>query len=134
VRNDLAAERELATDVYTAAVLDLGLPLRDGLAVLAAVRERGTTTPVLVLIARGAVPDRIRGLDLGADDCVVKPVDLHELAARLRGCARWCGVPMGSRTNCCRPTAWRSTRPSAASHSTVSRWPCRRASSTCCRH
>jgi DNA-binding response OmpR family regulator len=56
--------------------------------VLAHIRQAGVTLPVLVLTARDAVPDRIRGLDLGADDYVVKPVDLHELAARLRALVR----------------------------------------------
>lgn len=94
VRDGAAAERELlasgkgADSVYAAAVLDLGLPLRDGLDVLAAVRRAGVTLPVLVLTARDAVPDRIRGLDVGADDYVLKPVDLHELAARLRALVR----------------------------------------------
>jgi len=88
VRDGVAAERELASGDYTAAVLDLGLPLKDGLDVLQALRARKITTPVLVLTARDAVPDRIRGLDLGADDYVVKPVDLHELGARLRSLVR----------------------------------------------
>lgn len=88
VRDGVAAERELVSGGYTAAVLDLGLPLKDGLDVLRAVRIRKITTPVLVLTARDAVPDRIRGLDLGADDYVVKPVDLHELGARLRSLVR----------------------------------------------
>ena len=88
VRDGLAAEHELATGDYAAAVLDLGLPLKDGLEVLQAVRARKISTPVLVLTARDAVPDRIRGLDLGADDYVVKPVDLHELGARLRSLVR----------------------------------------------
>lgn len=88
VRDGLAAERELHSTTYAAAVLDLGLPLKDGMAVLAAIRQAGLTVPVLVLTARDAVPDRIRGLDLGADDYVVKPVDLHELAARLRALVR----------------------------------------------
>jgi two-component system OmpR family response regulator/two-component system response regulator QseB len=88
VRDGLAAERELATGDYMAAVLDLGLPLKDGLDVLQALRQRKISTPVLVLTARDAVPDRIRGLDLGADDYVVKPVDLHELGARLRSLVR----------------------------------------------
>lgn len=88
VRDGLAAERELASGDYTAAVLDLGLPLKDGLEVLQALRQRHVSTPVLVLTARDAVPDRIRGLDLGADDYVVKPVDLHELGARLRSLVR----------------------------------------------
>lgn len=88
VRDGEAAERELRAQPYEAAVLDLGLPRKDGLDVLAAIRRSGIKTPVLVLTARDAVPDRIRGLDLGADDYVVKPVDLHELAARLRALVR----------------------------------------------
>lgn len=88
VRDGVAAERELRAQPYAAAVLDLGLPLRDGLDVLAAVRRVGVLLPVLVLTARDAVPDRVRGLDLGADDYVVKPVDLNELAARLRALVR----------------------------------------------
>jgi two-component system OmpR family response regulator/two-component system response regulator QseB len=88
VRSGDAAERELRSDAYAAAVLDLGLPGRDGLQVLAGLRAQGSTLPVLVLTARDAVPDRIRGLDQGADDYVVKPIDLHELAARLRALVR----------------------------------------------
>ena len=88
VRDGMAAERELISGGSTAAVLDLGLPLKDGLDVLQALRARKNTTPVLVLTARDAVPDRVRGLDLGADDYVAKPVDLHELAARLRSLVR----------------------------------------------
>jgi DNA-binding response OmpR family regulator len=88
VRDGAAAERELRAQPYAAAVLDLGLPLKDGMQVLADVRAAGVTAPVLVLTARDAVPDRILGLDVGADDYVVKPVDLHELAARLRALVR----------------------------------------------
>jgi DNA-binding response OmpR family regulator len=88
VRTGEAAERELRAEPYAAAVLDLGLPVRDGMDVLAAVRAAGVTLPVLVLTARDAVPDRVRGLDAGADDYVVKPVDLHELGARLRALVR----------------------------------------------
>jgi DNA-binding response OmpR family regulator len=88
VQDGLAAERELSSGDYAAAVLDLGLPLKDGLAVLRDLRQRKIATPILVLTARDAVPDRIRGLDLGADDYVVKPVDLHELGARLRSLVR----------------------------------------------
>lgn len=88
VRDGVAAERELRAEPYAAAVLDLGLPLRDGMDVLAAVRKAGIAVPVLVLTARDAVPDRVRGLNAGADDYVVKPVDLHELAARLRALVR----------------------------------------------
>ncbi|WP_411879800.1 response regulator [Polaromonas sp. YR568] len=88
VRDGMAAERELRAQVYDAAVLDLGLPRKDGLEVLGDIRRAGFVTPVLVLTARDAVPDRIRGLDVGADDYVVKPVDMHELAARLRALVR----------------------------------------------
>ncbi len=88
VRDGEAAERELRAEAYEAAVLDLGLPRKDGLAVLAAIRQAGIVMPVLVLTARDAVPDRIRGLDTGADDYVIKPVDLNELAARLRALVR----------------------------------------------
>ena len=88
VRDGLAAQRELTHGDYAAAVLDLGLPLMDGLDVLARLRAQGKRTPILVLTARDAVPDRIRGLDLGADDYVIKPVDMNELGARLRSLVR----------------------------------------------
>ncbi len=88
VRDGVAAGREFRAEPYAAAVLDLGLPRLDGLEVLAAVRAQGVATPVLVLTARDAVPDRVRGLDLGADDYIVKPIDLDELAARLRALVR----------------------------------------------
>jgi DNA-binding response OmpR family regulator len=88
VRDGEAAERELRASPYAAAVLDLGLPRLDGFEVLARARAAGCTVPVLVLTARDAVPDRIRGLDGGADDYVVKPVDLFELGARLRALVR----------------------------------------------
>ncbi|MFM2119521.1 MAG: hypothetical protein RL722_989 [Pseudomonadota bacterium] len=84
VQDGQAAERELRLGVHAAAVLDLGLPLQDGLDVLARIRRAGLTLPVLVLTARDAVPDRIQGLNLGADDYLIKPIDLEELAARLR--------------------------------------------------
>lgn len=88
VRDGKAAEHELLTGVYTCGVLDLGLPLMDGMEVLHSVRAHHIATPVLVLTARDAVPDRVAGLDGGADDYVVKPVDLEELAARLRSLVR----------------------------------------------
>lgn len=88
VRDGEAAERELRAQPYAVAVLDLGLPRKEGLDVLTAIRLARIATPVLVLTARDAVPDRIRGLNIGADDYVVKPVDLHELAARLRALVR----------------------------------------------
>ncbi len=88
VRDGAAAERELTSGDYAAAVLDLGLPMKDGLDVLRSLRLRKISTPLLILTARDAVPDRIQGLELGADDYVVKPVDLHELGARLRSLVR----------------------------------------------
>jgi two-component system OmpR family response regulator/two-component system response regulator QseB len=88
VRDGEAAERELHAQPYVAAVLDLGLPRKDGMEVLASIRRDGVTLPVLVLTARDALPDRIRGLNIGADDYVLKPVDLNELAARLRALVR----------------------------------------------
>ena len=88
VRDGVAALRELASAVYAAGVLDLGLPHMDGLEVLRELRARKVSTPILVLTARDAVPDRVQGLDTGADDYVIKPVDLNELAARLRSLVR----------------------------------------------
>ena len=93
VRDGLAAEHELRAEptsgnAYAAAILDLGLPRKDGLDVLASIRNHGISTPILILTARDALPDRVRGLNLGADDYVIKPVDLEELAARLRALVR----------------------------------------------
>ena len=88
VQDGEAAERELIAGQHAAAVLDLGLPRKDGMDVLAALRRAGMTIPILVLTARDAVADRIRGLDVGADDFVIKPVDADELAARLRALIR----------------------------------------------
>ena len=69
-------------------VLDLGLPRQDGLTVLKNLRNDGSELPVLILTARDAVEERVQGLDYGADDYLVKPFDLHELAARLRAILR----------------------------------------------
>lgn len=88
VRDGDAAEREIQAQNYAAAVLDLGLPLKDGMTVLQSTRQKGIPLPILVLTARDAVSDRIKGLDVGADDYVIKPVDLNELAARLRALVR----------------------------------------------
>jgi DNA-binding response OmpR family regulator len=91
VRDGVAADLALSTHAFAAVVLDLGLPRLDGLKVLSKERARGSKVPVLVLTARDAVEDRVRGLDTGADDYVVKPVDLDELAARLRAIVRRSG-------------------------------------------
>ena len=88
VRDGVAAERELLTGNFQAAVLDLGLPRQDGMDTLRAVRAQQNRTPVLILTARDAIDTRIQGLDGGADDYIVKPVDLGELAARLRALVR----------------------------------------------
>jgi two-component system OmpR family response regulator len=73
---------------YDAIVLDVGLPGMDGFATLAALRERGSWTPVLMLTARDSVDDRIAGLDVGADDYLTKPFSFAELLARLRAIVR----------------------------------------------
>ena len=88
VRDGVAAEVALRTACHAAVVLDLGLPRLAGLELLRRMRAGGNKTPVLILTARDAVEDRIKGLDGGADDYVVKPFDLHELAARLRALIR----------------------------------------------
>jgi two-component system, OmpR family, response regulator len=83
-----AALMQAAVWEYDGIVLDVMLPVRDGLAVCSALRERGCWAPVLMLTARGQVGDRIRGLDVGADDYLVKPFDFGELLARLRALVR----------------------------------------------
>ena len=88
VRDGVAGELALKTGEYAGVVLDLGLPRLSGLELLARLRRGGDKVPVLILTARDRVEDRIKGLDGGADDYVVKPFDLHELAARLRALVR----------------------------------------------
>jgi two-component system OmpR family response regulator/two-component system response regulator QseB len=88
VRDGIAAEHALAGGTYAALVLDLGLPRRSGEELLARLRTKGGCLPVLILTARDGVGDRVRGLDAGADDYLVKPADLSELAARLRALVR----------------------------------------------
>jgi two-component system response regulator QseB len=78
----------LANAVYDAVVLDLGLPRIDGLSLLRQLRARRDTVPVLIVSARDAVPDRIDGLNAGADDYLLKPFDLDELVARVRALLR----------------------------------------------
>jgi two-component system response regulator QseB len=88
VRDGREAEEALAVESYDMLLLDLGLPRRQGLDVLKGLRARGSDLPVLIVTARDAVTDRVAGLDAGADDYVVKPFDLAELAARIRALAR----------------------------------------------
>ncbi|PIF91680.1 two-component system OmpR family response regulator [Acidovorax sp. 62] len=87
-RDGEAADTALRTQAYDLVMLDLGLPKRDGLAVLRDLRARKIRTPVLVATARDAVAQRIEGLDAGADDYVLKPYDLDELLARIRALLR----------------------------------------------
>jgi two-component system response regulator QseB len=88
IKDGESAERALDSGVYDLLLLDLGLPKKGGLDVLASQRRRGSAVPVLILTARDAVADRVRGLDAGADDYLVKPFDLDELGARIRAVLR----------------------------------------------
>jgi DNA-binding response OmpR family regulator len=88
VMDGRAAELALGNGVYDLALLDLGLPGQDGMAVLHGLRARGNAVPVLIVTARDAVADRIAGLNAGADDYVLKPFDLDELIARVRALLR----------------------------------------------
>ena len=88
VQDGRSAELALETERYDCVLLDLGLPKKDGLDVLRGLRARRDAVPVVVITARDAVPERIRGLDAGADDYLVKPFDLDELAARVRAVVR----------------------------------------------
>lgn len=88
VRDGAAAGAALGGEPYDVLLLDLGLPKKSGLDVLRDLRRRHNPIPVLVLTARDAVADRVTGLDAGADDYLVKPFDLNELAARIRALLR----------------------------------------------
>ena len=88
VHDARTAEAALAAQLYELVLLDLGLPDRDGLSLLAALRRAQSPVPVIISTARDAVADRVRGLDLGADDYLVKPYDLDELSARIRAVVR----------------------------------------------
>ncbi|MBX9857904.1 MAG: response regulator transcription factor [Gemmatimonadaceae bacterium] len=83
-----AARQQLAGVAYDLAVVDVGLPDGDGFALCRSLREAGNHTPILLLTARHAVQDRVRGLDAGADDYLAKPFAVSELLARLRALAR----------------------------------------------
>lgn len=87
-KNGAEADRILSQTDYDAVILDLGLPELDGLEVLRRLRQRGARAPVMILTARDAVGNRVAGLDLGADDYLVKPFELTELEARLRALIR----------------------------------------------
>ena len=88
VQDAAAAEHALRLEHFDLVVLDLGLPGRDGLALLRDLRRDGFCLPVLILTARDAVAERVAGLDAGADDYLIKPCDLDELSARIRALRR----------------------------------------------
>jgi DNA-binding response OmpR family regulator len=88
VKNGQIADQVLLTETFDVIVLDLGLPRMDGTEVLRRLRRRGQVLPALILTARSSTPDKIAGLDGGADDYLVKPVAIDELAARLRALVR----------------------------------------------
>lgn len=88
VSDGLAAELAIADHEYGLVLLDLGLPRKDGIRLLEDLRHRQNRIPVLVLTARDAISDRVRGLDAGADDYLVKPFDFDELSARIRALIR----------------------------------------------
>lgn len=88
VRDGIEAESAALSGTYGAVLLDLGLPGQDGMKVLANLRRKGFAQPVLIVTARDQIPERVVGLDAGADDFIIKPFDLEELAARLRAAER----------------------------------------------
>jgi two-component system response regulator QseB len=88
VRDGVAADLALSNEPYDFLLLDLGLPRKSGLEILKSLRAKKNTIPVLILTARDAVADRVKGLDAGADDYLVKPFDLDELSARIRALTR----------------------------------------------
>lgn len=88
VTNGMAAEEALRTDGFALLILDLGLPRLDGLEVLRRLRKRNTALPVLILSGREQPEEKVTGLDLGADDYLVKPFSLSELQARVRALLR----------------------------------------------
>ena len=115
VHNALDAKWMAAAVNFDAIVLDVGLPDGDGFELCSDLRAREEWTPILMLTARDSVADRVRGLDVGADDYLVKPFAFPELVARLRGLMRRCAPP--------RPTVlvtFQSTAP--ATFSTKNRW------------
>jgi two-component system OmpR family response regulator len=88
VKTGMEADAALTTGQFDVLILDLGLPRMGGLDVLKRLRARGSSMPVLILTAQDGVNDRVRGLDLGADDYLVKPFNLAELEARVRALCR----------------------------------------------
>lgn len=88
VKDGISAEQAIEVEKFDMVLLDLGIPRKDGIEVLTTIRKKENHTPVLILTARDATDDKIRGLDAGADDYMVKPFDLDELEARIRALHR----------------------------------------------
>jgi two-component system, OmpR family, response regulator QseB len=88
VRDGIAGETAVLSGDYGAVLLDLGLPRQGGMQLLEKIRRAGYVHPVIIITSRDEIPDRVLGLDKGADDFLIKPFDLEELAARLRAAAR----------------------------------------------
>lgn len=88
LRDGQQALHAISEQHFDLVILDLGLPRLDGMSVLQAVRNKGISTPILILTARDTIDDRVKGLDAGADDYLLKPFDLAELNARLRALTR----------------------------------------------
>lgn len=105
LNDGVAADLALSTEDYALAILDVGLPRLDGFQVLARLRQRGKTLPVLMLTARSDVTDRVHGLNLGADDYLAKPFELTELEARVKALLRR-SVAAGERQQSCGPLVY----------------------------
>ena len=106
VRDGETALRAIGNQEHQAVLLDLGLPKLDGRDLLRKLRATGNTLPVIIITARDALADRVDGLDLGADDYLVKPFEMDELLARLRAIIRRQGgrPPRYSAMDCCNST------------------------------
>jgi|TARA_R100001039_G_scaffold37554_2_gene36434 DNA-binding response OmpR family regulator len=91
------AESALETFPYDAAIVDLGLPDGDGITLIERLRQRGSAVPMLILTARDAIEDRVTGLDVGADDYLIKPFAMAELVARIKALLRRPGGALGSK-------------------------------------
>lgn len=100
VRDGQAGLSAASTEPFDVVLLDLGLPRMDGMDVLHQLRSSGKTVPVIILTARDALPERIEGLDAGADDYILKPFDINELAARIRAVSRREGVKRDTVLSC----------------------------------
>ncbi len=96
IRDGVSGQEAIENNHYALVLLDLGLPLRSGFEVLKAIRDRGILTPLFIITAREEIDDRVTGLDLGADDYLVKPFSIKELIARIRGVLRRNGSLMMS--------------------------------------